>query len=196
MFKDTLKRFGAGHTLSGQKFGRRNKKKFPLDVSIWIRAFERRPSHAGLVTYHPVLITLVSTFRSGRVLHLKRHGICDFLLHNSQHLPARIHEDREESMRHEELVCNMDMFLFNSKKWAQRGSLGFLWGRRAYNYSPGGNWHDAHVASRFPIRFSIMYKSWSGKFFLLLVCFLLKFSISSILNHIGAHSKKNHSIDT
>jgi hypothetical protein len=67
------------------------KRKFLLDISLWIRAFERRLGLCGLVTYYPVLITQRSTNKSDRVLHLKRHGICDSLLHMLQHLSARIH---------------------------------------------------------------------------------------------------------
>ena len=69
------------------------KQKFPLDISLWIRAFERRSSHPGSINYSPVLISLSSTIRSGRALHLKRHGICDSILHNLQHIPVRIHAE-------------------------------------------------------------------------------------------------------
>ncbi len=70
------------------------KRKFLLDISLWIRAFERRSGLRDLFTCYPVLITQPSTNKSGRVLHLKRHGICDFLLHTLQHLPARIHVEK------------------------------------------------------------------------------------------------------
>jgi hypothetical protein len=76
------------------------KQEFLLDISLWIRAFERRFGLHGLITYYPVLITQPSTTRLGRVLHLKRYGICDSFLHKLQHLPARIHvEKRRHAIR-------------------------------------------------------------------------------------------------
>jgi hypothetical protein len=64
---------------------------------------------------------------SGQVLHLERHGICDSLLHSLQHLPARIHVDKEEACITKSLVCSMHTFCLIEEYGVLR-KLGFPMG--------------------------------------------------------------------
>lgn len=96
------------------------KQKFLLDISLWIRAFERGSSLRGLINYFPVLITQPSIITSGQVLHLERHGICDFLLHKLQHLPARIHMEKRRHATRSACV------LSNGRLWRIQDWVSFV----------------------------------------------------------------------
>ena len=61
-----------------------------------IRVFEQRLVSSGCVAHDPVLLTLLSAARPGTAFGATAF-FCDSLLHRPQHLPARIHADKEEA---------------------------------------------------------------------------------------------------